>query len=376
MSGLCPVCPLPAHHHGPHDHSNAGRSATPPAPAGLPTPYTREELDALPPCSTCDGEGWLHDGMQVTNLDVKPGEQVGMMRRVPCWACRLRATARAGLDAQQALRECDIGGVFDEFRDVPDAIRQMAQHIRELAEQLRRPKADAKGANICDNVERCIRTVRATEAARPPALGEDVTDEVKSVFLAGFKAGANGFDRQRTHSTEGEEACDTCIEYRQQGEIAFALWPDKPAVTMRSGQVHDSAGGEWGAALSDLMARTTALEWKATDGMNDPNSATYSHAEILNLCSAVHRFLRAERSEASAPPVPPSPAPAPTCDAEYIDGRESFFCILPEGHEGPHETLCRQCFGKGREERWNVPNTLKSGKQLSGQHKESEADRG
>lgn len=78
-------------------------------------------------------------------------------------------------DAERALRECGIAGIFDEFRDPADAITQMALRIRELEgpgpnmdELVGRPEALSAGRVVtpatnhgpgcpwtCDDPENC-----------------------------------------------------------------------------------------------------------------------------------------------------------------------------------------------------------------------------
>jgi hypothetical protein len=88
-------------------------------------PYTREELEALESCSICGGDGWFHDG----------GFPKSPRKRVPCWCCRLRVTARAGLEDRDVLKkllpilEGDENGV-PYFRRVQAAWRLLVDHLR------------------------------------------------------------------------------------------------------------------------------------------------------------------------------------------------------------------------------------------------------
>lgn len=52
-------------------------------------------------------------------------------------------------EARAALDEIGYAGIFDEFRDVPDAIRQMGQYIREMEERTAGVSGDVPGGARC-----------------------------------------------------------------------------------------------------------------------------------------------------------------------------------------------------------------------------------
>lgn len=66
------------------------------------------------------------DGL-ITVYDIETGTVIAQYEGLEVHAAMLEYRA-----AKKCLEKCDLGGIFDEFEDLPDAIYQMSSYLKDI----------------------------------------------------------------------------------------------------------------------------------------------------------------------------------------------------------------------------------------------------
>ena len=102
-----------------------------------------------------DNRSITHDGKGHTVIFGPDGDNVAHVRGVPVAeigpdeaASAIVAACHEDAAAQEALRLGGIGGIYDDFRDLADAITQMATHIKEQDARIEELEARGEGDRL------------------------------------------------------------------------------------------------------------------------------------------------------------------------------------------------------------------------------------
>ena len=123
-----------------------------------------DELTLLRECLACHSTDVTIDRLSAQPLSSVRCGVCGLRTRwdsreivVAAWQTRVPDPALAA--AQEALKASGIGGIYDDFHSLADAITQMATHIKEL--EARIAVRDGRIAELGATLREAVNTVRA-----------------------------------------------------------------------------------------------------------------------------------------------------------------------------------------------------------------------